>query len=164
MIRRPDQRPNFRSASRIAMSPVSADISADTIVDDTICRLQERTDCRLSGDDSNLQNVWAEICVQMQGEESVAWDAYVGMIDASLLSAVDALKPVERQSLWLETEGGLEWQDENEDDDDGERAKDRTAPVDVDEIVNYLKELLLAEAADFENDNIRRFLDRDIDD
>lgn len=30
----------------------------------------------LSGDDSGLKNVWEEICIQMQVEESFHWDVY----------------------------------------------------------------------------------------
>ena len=49
------------------------------VSDKTIRALQGMTDANmlLSGDDSGLINVWEEICVQLQNEESFYWDTYV---------------------------------------------------------------------------------------
>jgi hypothetical protein len=38
--------------------------------------LRELVDGLQSGVDSGLTNTWEEICVQVQGEQSVLWDAY----------------------------------------------------------------------------------------
>ncbi len=38
-------------------------------------------DFLLSGDDSGLENVWDEICVQMQGEQSFHWSIYEDLIE-----------------------------------------------------------------------------------
>lgn len=45
----------------------------------------------LSGDNSGLANVWDELCVQVQGEHSYYWDAYLETIDDFLRWPVDEL-------------------------------------------------------------------------
>lgn len=43
----------------------------------------------LSGDDSELTNIWEEICVQVQSEYSYHWDAYCITIDNYIESALE---------------------------------------------------------------------------
>jgi hypothetical protein len=148
-----------------------ADKIADTVVAYAIRRLKRMTDCRLPGDDRNLKNVWEEICVQVQGDESLAWHDYVDVIETILVPAVAALEPAEKELVWLETDAGRDWKDqydecaENDRDPDisgnahgGGRVTWRSLPVDAGEIANFLKDRLLAEAEDFANENIRRYL------
>ncbi|MBI2320562.1 MAG: hypothetical protein HYU88_00290 [Chloroflexi bacterium] len=42
----------------------------------TVVALQRMKDGLQSGEDSGLRNLWDEICVQMQGQQSVFWDLY----------------------------------------------------------------------------------------
>lgn len=113
-------------------------------------------DSMLSGDDSPLLNVWEEVCVQMQGEESLHWWAYEDVIDRVLLDKVEQLDRAALLALWAQTEDGFEWLHEHHADEDGPEA----APVDRDAVVEYLRPLLLEIATDEENDRVSRFLHR----
>ena len=44
----------------------------------------QQLDSTLSGDDSGLINVWDEICVQVQDEQSWYWDSYMEVARSSL--------------------------------------------------------------------------------
>ena len=63
----------------------------------------------LSGDDSGLTSVWQEICAQVQGEESVFWDAYVQIMRDYVLSRLQTVSAPELEMLWLRTESGWDW-------------------------------------------------------
>jgi hypothetical protein len=52
------------------------DISKKVIKD-----LRKMTEGIQSGDDSPLKNIWDEVCVQMQGEQSLMWEAYEDIIN-----------------------------------------------------------------------------------
>jgi hypothetical protein len=52
-----------------------------------IDRLQEMKDGLQSGDGSGLENTWDEICVQIQYEQSIYWDAY----DSTVRQMVEAV-------------------------------------------------------------------------
>lgn len=121
----------------------------------TIAALQESKRSLLSGDDSGLATTWDEICVQVQLEESGAWDAYEDTVRQILADQVAKLSGYEREALWLQTSPGEDWQCEDE--------SDREAyPVCDDDIVEYvLNEGVFAEAANWTNRRIRRFLDAD---
>ncbi len=118
-----------------------------------ITALQRLTDCKLSGDDSRLENTWDEICVQVQGDESFAWDAYLDTVKAFLGAEVEKLAAIEREALWLQTEPGCDWLCMEE--------KERDPyPVCNDDIVEYvLHEGVLAEAGRWSNPRIRAYLD-----
>lgn len=62
------------------------------IADKVIEGLRQLTNLLLSGVDSGLKNCWEEICVQVQGEESVDWDAYENTI-ANFISAELEVQP-----------------------------------------------------------------------
>jgi hypothetical protein len=59
-----------------------------------------------SGDDTSLKNIWEEISVQVQDQQSVMWDAYMGTIHALILSKVAGLDAANKQTIWLQTEQG----------------------------------------------------------
>ena len=125
---------------------------ATTIVDGAIASLAAMTDCRKPGGDSGLVNLWEEVCVQMQGEKSLLWDGYLDTINSLLSPSVDALNPDEKHSLWLATDGGWEWQF-----DEDQREADPLA-FNTEEMVDSLKDQLLANAGEFRSTNIRSFL------
>lgn len=58
-----------------------------------------------SGDNSGLKNLWDEICVQVQREESIFWDMYIEIIDSCIERQASKLKPHELMAIW--------WQNEN---------------------------------------------------
>lgn len=71
--------------------------------------LQRVTEPMLSGDDTCLTSVWEEVCVQVQGEESYAWDAYVQLMLDQVLSRLQEVSRPELEMLWLRTESGWDW-------------------------------------------------------
>ena len=133
------------------VSTAHANRIAKSIVRDTIGRLKEVTGGRLSGDYSGLARLWEEICVQVQRERAFDWNDYVETINSYLVPAVIALEPDDRRALWLETRVGWDWQYDHRD-------KRGTPPVDVDDIVVYLKDHLLTAAENFEDKNTRGYL------
>lgn len=125
------------------------------IVDKTISELEGFGDgYLLSGDDSGLQSVWEEICVQVQGEQSLDWDAYVDTFENLLRGFVDDLSSTERIAIWLSTEAGTDWIDDQQDGSN----EDDTPPVTDDDIVEELKSNLLSRAGEYSNKRIERFI------
>ena len=110
----------------------------------------------LSGEDSGLGNVWDEICVQVQGEESFFWDTYVDVVDDMLAAEVKDLPPRERLALWLATDAGSDWFMDAED-----GAVDCDAPpVRADQIIADLQAALLSRADEYEGHAVKRYLAR----
>src|SRR5207244_4032167 len=85
-----------------------------------ILALQRLKDCRLSGDDSVLENTWDEICVQVQDQESVYWDAYDATVRMFVETELRRLKRTEMEAVWLQTDAGWDWSDENGGDDESQ--------------------------------------------
>ena len=110
----------------------------------------------LSGEDSGLNNVWEEICVQVQQEESIYWDVYVETMEYLLADSPDLLDQDARMALWVVTDEGSDYVDAHHADDDGVG----DVPVLEDEIVSELKDKLLSAAANYSNSRITRFLTR----
>ena len=67
----------------------------------------------LSGDDTCLTSVWEEICVQVQGEESHFWGAYAQIMRDQVLARLQEVSRPELEMLWLRTESGWDWLDED---------------------------------------------------
>jgi hypothetical protein len=128
---------------------------SNEMVDQTIKELESLGgDSLLSGDDSGLQSVWEEICVQVQDEESFHWDAYVEVIENILRGQVEDLSSTERITIWLSTETGTDWIDDQQDGPTG----DDTPPVSDADIIEELKSNLLSRAGDYRNKRIERFI------
>ena len=143
----------MRRLSEDSIVKTVADRAAKQIVRRAVLALQRLTDCKLSGEDSGLENTWDEICVQVQGEHSIFWGSYVDTVRGVLRRVIEDLLPYEREALWLQTEDGFEWS--------FEEAADRAEyPVRDGDIVNYvLTNYLLAAADDWSNVRIRNYLD-----
>ncbi len=128
--------------------------------------LRKITEGMQSGDDSPLKNVWDEICVQMQTEESVMWEVYLDVISSLIKSE---LKPLSReilQSIWLQTNEGGDWESEIADQiSEGElKEYDVTVACNEDDIAEYiLHEYILHAASDFTNKRIEKFIDEGYD-
>ena len=107
----------------------------------------------MSGDDSCLANTWDEICVQIQHEESFAWDAYEQTVRAIVAGDVEELPIFERDAVWLQTPEGGDWDCDDED----ERVSN---PVVLDDIVSYvIRDYIYAQAGDWTNPRIRQYID-----
>lgn len=108
----------------------------------------------LSPDDSGLQNVWDEICVQVQYQESIYWDAYDEAVRAFVAAAVEELQPFEQEAIWLQTPQAFDWRWDDE-------AEQERYPVVIDDIVAYIvSEFVLGEAGRWSNTRIRAYLER----
>ena len=67
--------------------------------------LTKMTDGMQSGDGTFLKNIWDEVCVQVQAEESVMWDSYVDTIEVLILDKLAGLDATTKQAIWLQTIG-----------------------------------------------------------
>ena len=118
----------------------------------------------MSGDDSGLKNLWDEICVQVQREESIFWDMYVEIIDSCIERQASKLKPHELMAVW--------WQKEDLEDDVESLSITKTSEDDepwdlednsylMEEIVTYIREVyVIQDAANYSNKAITEYLDR----
>jgi hypothetical protein len=114
------------------------------IVDQTISELESFGEgYMLSGDDSGLESLWEEICVQVQGEESFHWYAYVETIENLLRGFVDDLSSAERIAIWLSTDAGTDWVYDHQ----AGSTVDDTPPVSDTDIIEELKSKLMSRAS-----------------
>ncbi|MBN2280485.1 MAG: hypothetical protein JXQ65_07895 [Candidatus Marinimicrobia bacterium] len=81
----------------------------------------------------SLENIWDDICVQVQFEEFYSWNLYDDFVFDMISPCVEELKKYEKQCLWLETDGGIEWCDNDEEKIYGE------IPHFISEIIQYIK-------------------------
>lgn len=102
--------------------------------------------CLLSGDDSSLTNVWEEICVQAQSEESIYWDAYETTIDNYIESELETTPQIIKQAISY-----IEMIEVNE-----EEAMD----YDQTTTVIAIRSKILEEAEEYNNENIDNYLGR----
>ncbi len=70
-------------------------------------------DCRQSGNDSVLGDVWEEFKYQVQREESVMFGAYADTITAICQNLVEKLPQHEQDLLWLVSEGYFDWHEKD---------------------------------------------------
>jgi len=134
-----------------------ADVVCKRIARQTRMALTKMTDCRLSGDDSVLKNSWEEICVQLQGEESVCWSAYEATINALITGYVGELKRFELESVWLQTDDALDLMD---DEIERNRPSEDRPGVNDGSVVDYIrKDYVLSLASDWSNNRIRKYID-----
>lgn len=119
------------------------------MVSETV-KMFEGFDALLSPEDAGLTNAWEEVCVQVQGEESVDWDTYLGMIHDYLDGSIEELTRAEQTVLWLSTDAGDDWRMAATDED--------VPPVFSSEVIAELESEILALAADADSQSIERYL------
>jgi hypothetical protein len=137
-----------------AVTKAWASVLTEQILQEVMSGLRQmKFDLMLSGEDSGLKNVWEEVCVQVQLEESFFWDAYLETIEQAIAVRLDELDRAVLLALWSTTDSGWDWIFDHHGDKDG----DHEAPVDQSEIISALRGKLLAMAADYTNSNISRF-------
>ncbi|BCV20628.1 hypothetical protein [Moorella sp. Hama-1] len=71
-------------------------------------------ECRLSGDDSPLKNVWEEFKFQVQEGQSIFFDLYEEIIRSFCRDVIGSLSESEIRLLWLESNAYYNY-DEDED-------------------------------------------------
>lgn len=69
-------------------------------------------ECMQSGDDSDLRNVWEEWVVQVRGQHSVFYQAYVDTILDICREVAEKLPQEEQGLLWLWTDDYWNWDEE----------------------------------------------------
>lgn len=118
--------------------------------------LQKMTEGMQSGDDTPLKNIWDEICVQVQGEQSMFWELYLDTVRFFIQAKIEALDAKTKQAIWLQTNEGLDWAIDNEDRE--------TMAFSEDDIIDHiLHDYVLSKAADWTNKRIEKYLEREFD-
>lgn len=139
--------------SESAIVRMLAEQLSQRITRSTIRGLQDM-DAKLSGDDSELEDPWDEICAQVQYEKSICWDVYEETIQVFVAGEVEALEPFEREAIWLQTPEGDDWACDDEE-------SREPYPVVNDDIVAYIiSDHVLAAAGRWTNPKIRAYIDR----
>lgn len=122
--------------------------------------LTKMTDGMWSGDDTPLKNVWDEICVQVQGEESVMWDSHVDYIQSLMLNVLRGIDAATKRAIWLQTDEGIDWSVDSED----QKGDQEQVPFADEDVAEYIvNEFVLSAAADWSNKRIEKYLERGID-
>jgi hypothetical protein len=133
-----------------------ADAAAQKISRRVIVTLQRMKEPLLSGDDTELANVWDEVCAQVQGEESIYWDAYENTITQIIANEARELPEFVKQALWLQTDPGFDWAWDAENEEEP-----GVPPFSDEEIIDYiLREYVLKKAEEWSNPRIRLHLER----
>lgn len=101
----------------------------------------------LSGDDSELTNIWEEICAQVQSEYSYHWDAYCITIDNYIESALQQAPDAVRRLISF-----VQSIDENAvNEEDSFSYNEEYAAT-------AIRNSVLEQAGSYENDAIRNYL------
>jgi hypothetical protein len=116
--------------------------------------LQRLTSGGASGGDSPLKNLWDEICVQVQFQESVMWGLYSETMEQIIDGEIQKSDTAVQQAIWLQTSNGFDWAYDQE-------GEVETVPCNRQDIIDHiLNEYVLSQAADYSNRRIREYLER----
>jgi hypothetical protein len=137
-----------------------ADTASRKITRRIIATLQQMKDGMQSGEDSGLANLWDEVCVQVQGEESIFWDMYKDLIKRIIIDEVRREPTFVQQALWLQTEAGFDWIWEIENGDESSTPFYSDEEIDQ-EIADYILGDIIEKAEEWSNPRIRDYLDRE---
>jgi hypothetical protein len=136
--------------SESAIVTAVAQEAALRVTRESIAELESMTE---TTSNSELETIWEEICVQVQHEQSVFWDAYDDIVWSMIRGRVDDLPKYQREAIWLQTDADFDWR--------YEEAESRDAyPISDGDIINYLVKKLYSEAADWSNDRIDAYFAR----
>lgn len=95
-----------------------AEKACEHVATNVIKVLRADKESRLSGDDSGLQNVWDEICVQIRGESSIYWDDYLDTAKRIIQAEAGNLDKSVIEAIWLQTDKGEDWDRDNQSDEE----------------------------------------------
>ena len=95
-----------------------------------------------SGDDSPLKNVWDDVCVQVQYEETMMWDVYLDTIRSFIEFEEKGYDIEIKQAIWLQTEERIDWAFDNEQDEEKDIAEYCEDDI-IEYIINLKNQLLL---------------------
>ena len=104
-----------------------------------------------SGEDTPLKNVWDEICVQVQSEESYFYSCYLDTARNYIHHEVEKLDECIKKAIWIQTDQYFDWQDNDN--------KHETLIYSEDDIIEYiLHHLVLQQAEEWSNKRIESYL------
>ena len=108
----------------------------------------------LTGDDSELETAWDDICVDIQLEKSLGWDVLDETVRMIVRDYASELPIHEKQAIWLQSEAGIDWYYEEPD--------NREPSPEIDSaVVGYITEkYVYAKADDWSNSRIRAYIGR----
>lgn len=108
-----------------------------------------------------LENLWDDVCYQLQAERSYSWNHYDVMIRIYVISKLEELNKYEANAIWLQTEGVYDHLVDME--DDGISIDSRFTPMGSsnfeDEMARYIvNEYIYSQANTWRNDRLRQLL------
>jgi len=97
---------NSLDTNRLALVSLIVDAMYDAVVKKVIAEIKALPDnCRQSGDDSCLKDVWEEFKYQMQREQSGMFEMYEDVIRDICERELSRLNSEQQRLLWLWSEG-----------------------------------------------------------
>jgi hypothetical protein len=106
----------FSSVDRDRLGHIRRMVDAlyDRLVQQVVAEIKALPDnCRQSGDDSKLKDVWEEFKYQMQRGESVFFEFYEATIRAICARRLAELDRDRQGLLWLWSDGYFDWEDQD---------------------------------------------------
>ena len=132
------------------------------IIARAIRRLQKLgRESMMSSDESVLDNMWDEVCVQVQSEQGIFWGAYLDVMGRILETELLKRSNLDQEAMWLQTGAGGDWVADATDDEGHTNVG--SIPVVTDDTVDWLREHLLETAADWTHIRARRYLEEGIE-
>lgn len=107
-----------------------------------------------TSEDSGLENLWDEICVQTQYEYSFYWEAYVDYIRSSIEDKVNKMSEHEVLLIWFQTEDFFDLSF----DADNEENKVNLIDYNLETVVNHIFNELLSESVNYTNARIEKYI------
>lgn len=108
-----------------------------------------------SPEDSGLENLWDEICVQTQDEYSFYWETYVDYIKNVIDDEIEKMTLCQVLLIWFQTEEFFELSCDTEDE---ENNNDLTF-YNPEAVRDYIFDKLLSESTDYHNARIEKYID-----
>lgn len=118
----------------------------------------------LSDDILGLNNIWEEICVQMQYDYSYFWDEYEDIVRGLIEENVLNLKDYELAAIWSQSDQGSEWLSPmriiHVEDVNNCNGEEPDLPILSDDVVSFIMhDYIYKTAIEFSNARIKKFLD-----
>lgn len=137
----------------------------DSLVKKCIRNLQKcKKDSNMchSGDDSPLENLWDEICVQVQSEHSVYWELDTDYAAGEIHRLLETqCSPEDLKILWLQTKGFDAWYSRwcaEEVIQEAFHADGTPEEYNREDVMDWLLEVLLSAAGNYTNKRIEKSL------
>ena len=111
-----------------------------------------------SAEDGILINLWDEICVQVQGEKSIAWSSYEDFIHTTIYDLLEKRYTMKEYfMLWFLTNEFEECANNCESEDNDFNAN-TLPPIDMQDVVDLIFGEVISSAADYSNTRTEKYL------